>query len=50
MGTVKHLDAQHARLAPPRRLLLVIVALFLGAAILGAPSGAAEGRAGRRES
>ena len=45
MGTVKHGDPQHARPVPSRRLLLVIVALFLGVSILGASSGAAEDRA-----
>ena len=45
MGTVEHGDPQHARPAPSRRLLLVIVALFLGVSILGASSGAAEDRA-----
>ena len=44
-GAVKHQGTQRARPAPSRRLLLVIAALFLGVAILGAPSGAAEGRA-----
>ena len=44
-GAVKQQGTQRARPAPHRRLLLVIAALFLGFAILGAPSGAAESRA-----
>ena len=45
MGIVQHGGTQHARLVLSRRPLLVIVALFLGAAILGASSVAAEDRA-----